>query len=139
MIGILTWIGYSLCALATKLLMNINPRIRFIEILFIRGIFQAFLYSFAAIVLKLSLFKIPKADFKLCCTRTLFSYMNQMFGWFSFAYLSIGLYSAIQNFSPLLTILLARVLLKESMTRFQICLVLAGFCGVILLVYMQNS
>lgn len=57
----------------------------------------------------------------------------------SFRYITIGLYSTIQNLSPLITVITANLVLNESLKRYEIVNIIISFGGVLLIVFFTQK
>lgn len=82
----------------------------------------------------MSIFNVSKSELKLLLLRCALSSTSMFLLWGSFSYLSLGLFSAIQNMGPIITIFVAFVVLKERLSNLEIINITVSFIGVIWLI-----
>ncbi|CDW71237.1 integral membrane protein duf6 containing protein [Stylonychia lemnae] len=124
--------------LAFKEIRRVNQNFSYVELLMVRGLFQTVIQAAQIKLLKVPL-KITKQQFKLCIGRAVLSLISMQMLWYSFQYLNMGIFSSLQNLKPLITLLLAYVILRESLKLPEILSILISFTGALMIVISHNQ
>jgi drug/metabolite transporter (DMT)-like permease len=82
---------------------------------------------------------VTRGQAKLLVLRAVLSTVSNYLMWFSFAFLSIGLFTSIQNLYPLLTVITAYFVLHESLGPSEIVNMVISFGAVLLIIYSANG